>query len=105
MSKQVIEIITNLSKGKFLTLNGKPVSLSEVSDIMNTQKEEIERLNNIINELEEWLKYKKETLEEFDLGKRKETGAFWYTTTGEIEELLIKLQELKGDGSNKKNNS
>ena len=58
-------------------------------------KEENIRLNNIINELEEWLKYKKEALEEFDLGKRKETGAFWYTTTGEIEELLDKIKELK----------
>lgn len=51
MSKQVIEIITNLSKGKYLTLNGKPVSLSEVSDIMNAQKKEIEKLKEKIENI------------------------------------------------------
>lgn len=58
--------------------------------------EEIERLNNIINELEEWLKYKKEQMEEFELYKRKETGAFWYSTMGNIETFIERIQELKG---------
>lgn len=57
---------------------------------------EIERLNNIINELEKWLKYKKEQMEEFELYKRKETGAFWYSTMGNIETFIERIQELKG---------
>ena len=62
--------------------------------------EEIERLNNIINELEKWLKYKKEQMEEFELYKRKETGAFWYSTMGNIETFIERIQELKGSDSN-----
>ena len=58
---------------------------------------EIERLNNIINELEKWLKYKKEQMEEFELYKRKETGAFWYSTMGNIETFIERIQELKGE--------
>ena len=57
---------------------------------------EIERLNNIINELEKWLKYKKEQMEEFELYKRKVTGAFWYSTMGDIETFIERIQELKG---------
>ena len=58
--------------------------------------EEIERLNNFINELEKWLKYKKEQMEEFEVYKRKETGAFWYSTLGNIETFIERIQELKG---------
>lgn len=65
-------------------------------DIIDGQQEEIERLNNIINELEKWLKYKKEQMEEFELYKRKETGAFWYSTMGNIETFIERIQELKG---------
>lgn len=59
-------------------------------------KKEIERLNNIINELEKWLKEKKEQMEEFEFYKRKETGAFWYSTMGNIETFIEKIKELKG---------
>ena len=67
-----------------------------LDDATNKQQEEIERLNNIINELEKWLKYKKEQMEEFELYKRKETGAFWYSTMGNIETFIERIQELKG---------
>ena len=60
--------------------------------------EEIERLNNIISELDRWLKEKKEQMEEFKLYKRKETGAFWYSTIGNIETFIEKIEELKGSG-------
>ena len=63
---------------------------------MINKDKEIERLNNIINELEKWLKYKKEQMEEFELYKRKETGAFWYSTMGNIETFIERIQELKG---------
>lgn len=33
-------------------------------------------------------------LEEFDIPKRKETGAFWYQVMGELEELLRMLGEI-----------
>ena len=58
------------------------------------------KLNNIINEFDEWLKEKKEQMEEFELYKRKETGAFWYSTMGNIETFIEKIKELKGDSSN-----
>lgn len=61
---------------------------------------EIERLNNIINEFDSWLKEKKEQMEEFELYKRKETGAFWYSTMGNIDTFIEKIKELKGDSSN-----
>ena len=62
---------------------------------MINKDKEIERLNNIINELEKWLKYKKEQMEEFELYKRKETGAFWYSTMGNIETFIERIQEKK----------
>ena len=61
-----------------------------------TANKQIERLNDIINEIEKWLKYKKEQMEEFELYKRKETGAFWYSTMGNIETFIERIQELKG---------
>ena len=54
--------------------------------------EEIERLNNIINELEKWLKEKQ------ILYGINQQGF----SCGVCGEALDKLQELKGDGSNEK---
>ena len=65
-------------------------------DMILEYQEEIERLNNIINEFDSWLKEKKEQMEEFELYKRKETGAFWYSTMGNIETFIERIQELKG---------
>ena len=59
-------------------------------------EQEFQRKDNVINELEKWLKYKKQQMKQFDLDKRKETGAYWYSTMGEIEEFLDKLNELRG---------
>lgn len=58
------------------------------------KKKEIEKLHNKIDKIEEWLEYKAEALDRFDIPKRKETGAFWFTTRGEIDGLL---EILKGD--------
>ena len=68
----------------------------KILNIMKEQQQEIERLNNIINEFDSWLKEKKEQMEEFELYKRKETGAFWYSTMGNIETFIEKIKELKG---------
>lgn len=42
----------------------------------------------------EYIKYLIKRLEEFDIPKRKETGAFWYQVMGELEELLRMLGEI-----------
>ena len=48
-------IVEILSKGDFLQINGKPINLKELNDYINSQQQEIERLNNIINELEKYI--------------------------------------------------
>jgi len=68
-----------------LLVGGRPMTELEIK-----QKEEIERLNNIINELEKWLKEKQ------ILYGINQQGFSW----GVCGEALDKLQELKGDGSN-----
>ena len=56
-------------------------------------QQENARLKDKIEKIEEWLKYKAEALDTFDIPKRKETGAFWFTTRGEIDGLLELLKE------------
>ena len=55
---------------------------------------ENQSLKDRIEKVEKWLIYKAEALDTFDIPKRKETGAFWFTTRGEIDGLL---EILKGD--------
>ena len=63
--------------------------ICEYNEEVQKQQQEIERLNNIINELEKWLKdyinlfYKPDMLEE--------------QTVEDLKEVLNKLQELKGE--------
>ena len=54
------------------------------------QQEEIERLNNIINELEKWVKEDKECFE----------TQFYMGRCVNFQCILDKLKELKGDSSN-----
>lgn len=58
-------------------------------------KDKIKQLKEVIEEVREWLKYKAEALDEFDIPKRKETGAFWFSTRGEIDNLLQILDKAK----------
>ena len=58
-------------------------------------KDKIKQLKEVIEEVREWLKYKAEALDEFDIPKRKETGAFWFSTRGEIDNLLQILDKVK----------
>ena len=60
-------------------------------------QQENKELHNKIDKIEEWLKYKAEALDTFDIPKRKETGAFWYTTRGEIDGLLEILKDSDVD--------
>ena len=59
----------------------------------NRLEKENAQLKDKIEKIEEWLKYKVEALDTFDIPKRKETGAFWFTTRGEIDGLLELLKE------------
>ncbi len=52
-------------------------------DLTDDLREEVDRLNNIINELEKWIK-------ENDLGKYRTENVI------DTDELLNKLQKLKG---------
>ena len=56
-------------------------------------QQENARLKYKNDKIEKWLKYKAEALDTFDIPKRKETGAFWFTTRGEIDGLLELLKE------------
>ena len=63
----------------------------------NELLKENKQLKEVIEEVREWLKYKAEALDEFDIPKRKETGAFWFSTRGEIDNLLQILDKAKGE--------
>ena len=56
-------------------------------------QQENARLKDKNDKIEKWLKYKAEALDTFDIPKRKETGAFWFATRGEIDGLLELLKE------------
>lgn len=62
----------------------------EFSQYKYESKKEIERLNNIINEFEEELKWQRKVCLSLNEG----------FTISRIDTLINKLQELKGDGSN-----
>ena len=78
------------------TINKLEEEVNKQAKAIQIYQKELQRKDNVINELEKWLKYKKQQMKQFDLDKRKETGAYWYSTMGEIEEFLDKLNELRG---------
>ena len=61
------DIVEMLSNGNFLQLNGKAINLTELNEYINAQQEEIERLNNIINELESFINMALEIYDNVDL--------------------------------------
>lgn len=70
---------------------------SKTKEVIEDMQKEIERLNNIIDELE---KYLNEELENYTIEiKNKNKGKLGYTLPikGEIKNILDKLIELKGD--------
>lgn len=69
-----------------------PLLDKHYSKTYKLQQENVQ-LKYKIEKIEEWLKYKAEALDTFDIPKRKETGAFWFTTRGEIDGLLELLKE------------
>ena len=75
-------------------------------DLIQGKDKEIERLNNIINELEKWLRSEIKRIEELQnpaKSKVKPYGEEYNNYTliiGAYDNVLDKLQELKGSGSN-----
>lgn len=90
MNEEINKII-NWIEMSYTRLNYKE-ELLLVNYIKQLQQENA-RLKDKIEKFEEWLKYKAEALDTFDIPKRKETGAFWFTTRGEIDGLLELLKE------------
>lgn len=73
---------------------GKEESTINFRECLN----KLDKYKEVIGEVREWLKYKAEALDEFDIPKRKETGAFWFSTRGEIDNLLQILDKgVKND--------
>ena len=70
-------------------------SYINLRDTYNKKSEKCNLYKEVIEEVREWLKYKAEALDEFDIPKRKETGAFWFSTRGEIDNLLQILDKVK----------
>jgi len=74
---------------------------TKLIDKIKDQEEEIERLNNIINELEESLKDDKEEYnKDLDLETKELYNEYWRGYSICADKNLDYLQELKGDGSN-----
>lgn len=61
-----------------------------LNDLVLKQKEEIERLNNIVNELEKYIINFKEDYEKNDFQRNAKVYIYW-------KDLIDKLQELKGE--------
>lgn len=91
-----IERLNNRVRELEKAVSRKEEQITDLDDENFDLENEIEKLNNIIKEFEDWLKEKKEQMERFELYKRKETGAFWYSTMGNIETFIDKIEELKG---------
>ena len=92
------EILEHLTEGEGRGFLGRSKydAIFDKIHALKTEKEQLkqenERLKDKIEKIEEWLKYKAEALDTFDIPKRKETGAFWFTTRGEIDGLLELLK-------------
>ena len=93
------EILEHLTEGEGRGFLGRSMydAIFDKIHALKTENEQLKqenaRLKDKIEKIEEWLKYKAEALDTFDIPKRKETGAFWFTTRGEIDGLLELLKE------------
>lgn len=93
---ETIKFKTSIYRDKHkrnLTFNDDDYYSNILNEYITNLQQENARLKDKIEKIEEWLKYKAEALDTFDIPKRKETGAFWFTTRGEIDGLLELLKE------------
>ena len=73
----------------------------QLNSLVNSCQEEIRRLNNIINELEESLKDDKEEYKkDLDIETKELYNEYWRGYSICADKNLEYLQELKGSGSN-----
>ena len=88
------ELLEKLVTSEYLTLNDREQLINYIEmmedyrifyELYNILQAKVERLNNIINELEKWLN------EEYD--------ATIFDYQNAIEDVLDKLRELKGSGN------
>ena len=93
------EILEHLTEGEGRGFLGRSMydAIFDKIHALKTENEQLKqenaRLKDKNDKIEKWLKYKAEALDTFDIPKRKETGAFWFTTRGEIDGLLELLKE------------
>ena len=77
---------------KFININGEYVAYTNESDLIELQNKEIERLNNIITELERYIEESKR----FASGVFEFEGVAYMFYYNKTDDLLDKLKELKG---------
>lgn len=93
LNKEWLDLMLENKNNTNLTFNLSDNDTRILLTYIEVLQQENERLKDKIEKFEDWLKYKAEALDTFDIPKRKETGAFWFTTRGEIDGLLELLKE------------
>lgn len=90
---QIRDMIEPIENWQYVS-GTRDIGKSYFQNLLNEKDKEIERLNNIINELEKWLWEQ----------RYEHQGEYMYTGKRKVEDVftmfLEKLQELKGDSSN-----
>jgi len=87
MNKEIINAIITNSNDILLYQPEKYDKVIEIRDFINQQQQEIDRLNNIIDELEKWL-------------NSFETKEFNYNfLVVRVKDIQDKLKELRGDNN------
>lgn len=92
-SAYVIEI-EQLEKETGKTMHNTRHELAKLITQNERLQQENQQLKKQKDDVVEYIKCLIKRLEEFDIPKRKETGAFWYQVMGELEELLRMLGEI-----------
>ena len=93
LNKEWLDLLLEHKNNANVTFNLSNNDTRILLTYIEVLQQENARLKDKNDKIEKWLKYKAEALDTFDIPKRKETGAFWFTTRGEIDGLLDLLKE------------
>ena len=93
LNKEWLDLLLEHKNNANVTFNLSNNDIRILLTCIEILQQENARLKDKNDKIEKWLKYKAEALDTFDIPKRKETGAFWFTTRGEIDGLLELLKE------------
>lgn len=93
LNKEWLDLLLEHKNNANVTFNLSNNDTRILLTYIEVLQQENARLKDKNDKIEKWLKYKAEALDTFDIPKRKETGAFWFTTRGEIDGLLELLKE------------